>query len=157
VQRERFFTAWAELELEMTKSTPTTAKVGDQLPDVVFGPITRAMLALYAGASGDHNPIHIDIDMAKKSGLPDVFAQGMLSFGVLARVPTGWAGTGNLRSFGSRFVSMTQVHDVITCTGEIAEIFQSGAERRAKISLSATAQDGRKTLTGEAVVALPQA
>jgi len=139
----------------MTESTPAAAKIGDQLPQIVYGPISRTTLALYAGASGDHNPIHIDSDMAKSAGLDDVFAQGMLSFGVLARVPKSWAGTENLRAFGIRFVSMTQVHDVITCAGEIVEIFHDSGEKRARISLAATAQDGRKTLTGEAVVALP--
>ena len=139
----------------MTDSTPATAKIGDCLPRIVFGPISRATLALYAGASGDHNPIHIDIDMAKNAGLPDVFAQGMLSFGVLARVPQSWAGIENIRSFGARFVSMTQVHDVITCSGEIVEILREKGETTARISLTATAQDGRKTLAGEAVVALP--
>jgi acyl dehydratase len=150
----RFFIDWLETEDSMTNCTPTTAKAGDQLPQLVFGPISRETLALYAGASGDHNPIHIDIDMAKRSGLPDVFAQGMLSFGVLARVPQDWVGIGNLRSFGTRFVSMTQVHDIITCTGKVTEVFQAAGERRARIALTATAQDGRKTLTGEAVVAL---
>jgi acyl dehydratase len=141
----------------VTDTTPATAKVGDRLPELVFGPITRAKLALYAGASGDHNPVHIDIDMAKASGLPDVFAQGMLSFGILARVPKNWAGQENLRSFGARFVSMTQVHDTITCTGEVTDVFQADGETRAKIALTATAQDARKTLSGEAVVALSKA
>lgn len=136
------------------RDTPLNATVGDRLPLIVFGPISRATLALYAGASGDHNPIHIDSDMAKTSGMPDVFAQGMLSFGVLARIPTEWAGTDRLRSFGARFVSMTQVHDVITCAGEVTELFESDGERRARVAVSATAQDGRKTLIGEAVVAL---
>jgi acyl dehydratase len=139
----------------MAEKARSDAKVGDQLPSLVFGPITRAKLALYAGASGDHNPIHIDIDMAKASGLPDVFAHGMLSFGVLARVPKSWGGQENLRSFGARFVSMTQVHDVITCAGEITEISSVDGEKQARVALTATAQDGRKTLTGEAIVALP--
>jgi acyl dehydratase len=51
-------------------------KVGDRIIDKTFPKITRAMLALYAGASGDHNPIHIDSDFAKAAGFPDVFAQG---------------------------------------------------------------------------------
>lgn len=128
--------------------------VGDHLPDITLGPISRATLALYAGASGDHNPIHIDSDMAKAAGMPDVFAQGMLSFGVLARVPTEWAGSARLRSFGARFLSITQVHDVITCAGEVVDLFEEAGERRARIAVTATAQDGRKTLAGEAVVAL---
>ena len=45
-------------------------------------------LALFAGASGDHNPIHIDIDFARKAGMPDVFAHGMLSMAWLGRLLT---------------------------------------------------------------------
>lgn len=134
--------------------TALPANVGDRLPAITFGPISRATLALYAGASGDHNAIHIDSDMAKASGMPDVFAQGMLSFGVLARVAAEWAGADRLRSFGARFVSMTQVHDLVTCTGEVTECFEVDGERRARVAVTATAQDGRRTLTGEAVVAL---
>jgi acyl dehydratase len=130
------------------------AKVGDALPPIMFGPISRGTLALYAGASGDHNLIHIDSDMAKSSGVDDVFAQGMLSFGVLGRVPAEWAGQERLRSFAARFVSMTQVHDLITCGGEITELFEAEGERRARVAMIATAQDGRTTLTGEAVVAI---
>jgi acyl dehydratase len=136
----------------MTPVSLAAAKPGDMLPEIQFGPITRGVLALYAGASGDHNLIHIDIDMAKASGMPDVFAHGMLSFGVLARVPTEWAGAERLRSFSARFVAMTQVHDLITCRGEITEVFDTEGARDARIALTATTQDGRTTLTGEAIV-----
>ena len=43
--------------------------VGDELPAVAFGPYSRKLLALYAGASGDHNDIHIDVDFARAAGL----------------------------------------------------------------------------------------
>lgn len=128
-------------------------QVGDDLPPMTFGPITRTMLALYAGASGDHNPAHIDSDFAKQAGLPDVFAHGMLSFGGLTRIVTQWAGIGRLRSFGARFVSMTQVHDLISFSGAVVERFEAEGETRLRVSLVAVAQDGRQTLLGEAVVA----
>lgn len=138
----------------MTIDRFDNVKAGDALPQTTFGPITRGMLALYAGASGDHNPIHIDSDFAKKSGMPDVFAQGMLSFGGLAQVVTKWAGVDRLRSFGARFVSMTQVHDLITCAGTVTERFEEDGETRLRITVTATAQDGRQTLAGEAVVSV---
>lgn len=138
----------------MTLENFSTAKVGDELPPATFGPVTRGMLALYAGASGDHNPIHIDSDFAKQAGLPDVFAQGMLSFGGLAQVVTKWAGIGQLRSFGARFVSMTQVHDLIACSAVVADRFEADGETRLRLNLVAQAQDGRQTLVGEAVVAV---
>jgi hypothetical protein len=78
----------------------------------------------------------------------------MLSFGVLAQVATRWAGIEHLRAFGARFVSITQVHDLITCTGEIIERMDVAGETQVRVALTATAQDGRQTLTGEAIVAL---
>lgn len=138
----------------MTAVNVKTAAIGAVLPEVEFGPIARATLALYAGASGDHNPAHIDIDFARQAGLPDVFAHGMLSFGALTRVVTNWAGISALREFGARFVSITQVHDRITCKATILERFEADGEQRARLAIVATAQDGRETLNGDAVVAL---
>ena len=63
-------------------------KVGDQLKPIVLPPISRHQLALYCGGSGDHNPIHVDLDFAKKFGFKDVFAHGMLSMGFLGRLVT---------------------------------------------------------------------
>ncbi len=123
------------------------------VPVITFGPITRAMLALYAGASGDHNAIHIDSDFARAAGQPDVFAHGMLSFGILARVATDFAGTSALRSFQAKFVSITQLGDVVTCTGCVTGRFEVDGETRISIELEAHAQDGRTTLTGTAVIA----
>ncbi len=132
----------------------TQAEVGAALPEVEFGPISRGTLALYAGASGDHNPAHIDTDFAKKAGLPDVFAQGMLSFGVLSQVVTRWAGVDRVREIGARFASITQVHDRITCKATVTERFEADGEQRVRLALTASAQDGRETLVGDAVVAV---
>jgi acyl dehydratase len=129
-------------------------KAGDALPPLELPPISRLDLALYCGASGDHNPIHVDIDFAKAAGMPDVFAHGMLSFGVLSRVVTNWAGIARLREFGARFVSITQVHDLITFKARVTERFEVDGEPRARLALVAVAQDGRETLKGDAVVAL---
>ena len=41
--------------------------VGDRVVNKTFPPISRHTLALYCGASGDHNPIHVDLDFAKKA------------------------------------------------------------------------------------------
>ena len=56
------------------------------------------MLALFAGASGDHNPIHIDLDVARSAGLDDVFAHGMLSMAYLGLWLTAGVPQERLRS-----------------------------------------------------------
>ena len=60
----------------MAHGNLSNVQVGDQLPELELPPITREQLALFDGASGDHNPIHIDIDFARRAGMPDVFAHG---------------------------------------------------------------------------------
>ena len=66
----------------------TRIDAGAELPPLTVEPISRATLALFAGASGDHNPIHIDLDVARSAGLDDVFAHGMLSMAYLGRLLT---------------------------------------------------------------------
>ena len=89
-------------------------KVGDVLPAFSTEPISRWNLAMYLGASGDHNPIHVDIDFARKAGLPDVIAHGMLSMAWLGRLLTNWVPQQRLRGYGVRFLAMTQVGERIT-------------------------------------------
>ena len=57
----------------MTDITFDSINVGDEIPVLTKDPISRYTLALYCGASGDHNPIHVDSDFAKGAGMPDVF------------------------------------------------------------------------------------
>ena len=133
-------------------------KVGDVLPAFTTPPISRFTLALYCGASGDHNPMHVDSDYAKAGGSPDVFAHGMLSMGYLGRLLTDWLPQRQWREYGVRFVAITQVGEAITCSGTVTELFEvrvgDQVERRARLSLQTTNQHGQVKLTGDAVLAL---
>lgn len=133
----------------------TQIELGTELPPLGLAPISRATLALFAGASGDHNPIHIDIDNAKSAGMDDVFAHGMLSMAYLGRLLTNWVPQRDIRSFGVRFAAITPVHATPTCTGRVTSIEDVDGERRARIELAVTLADGTTTLAGDAVVALP--
>lgn len=127
-------------------------QVGMAIPELELPPVSRATLALYAGASGDHNPMHIDSDFAKKAGMPDVFAHGMLPMAYLGRLLTNWLPQSQLRKFSNRFAAITNIHDVITCSGEVVDITENGDEKIAKLKITAKNQDGVKTLVGEAEV-----
>ncbi|TJY62973.1 dehydratase [Sinimarinibacterium sp. CAU 1509] len=131
-----------------------SVQVGDMLPPLQKPPITRHTLALFCGASNDHNPIHVDIDFARAAGMPDVFAHGMLSMAYLGQLLTHWVPQSALRSFAVRFSSITQLKDSITCQGRITEKFVDNGEHRARIELKAVNQDNDVKLIGEAVVAL---
>ena len=129
-------------------------KAGDALPAFTTPPVTRLTLALYCGASGDHNPMHVDIDFARAGGSPDVFAHGMLSMGYLGRLLTNWVPQAQIRGYGVRFVAITQVGEAITCSGTVTELLQVNGERRARLTLQTTNQHGQVKLTGDATIAL---
>ncbi|GMV61820.1 MAG: MaoC-like dehydratase [Parvibaculum sp.] len=130
-----------------------TAEKGAVIGQLTTAPIIRHTLALYCGASGDHNPIHVDIDFARAAGMPDVFAHGMLSMAYLGRLLTDLVPQTTLRSFSTRFTSITQLGAAITCTAKLLERFKEGGEDRARLELSAVDQNNDVKLLGEAVVA----
>jgi acyl dehydratase len=130
------------------------ASVGAELPELELAPISRTTLALFAGASGDHNPIHLDLDVAQSAGMPDVFAQGMLSMAYLGRLLTNWVPQEKIRTFEVRFSAITPIHGQPTARGRIAALEVVDGETLASLELSVTLADGTVTLSGHAVVAI---
>ena len=139
----------------MTLPDWTTLQAGDELPALQLPPNSRLALALYCGASGDHNPIHVDTDFAKSAGMPDVFAHGMLSAAWLGRLLTNWVPQSAIRSLEVRFAAITQVGETITCTGKVTEKFEDKGQRMARLQLATANQDGVTKLSGEALVVWP--
>ena len=124
-------------------------RVGDAIPTLTTAPISRTTLALFAGASGDHNPIHIDIDFARKAGMDDVFAHGMLVMAYLGRALTDWIPQSSLKNFGVRFTAITNLRDAITCTGNIVD--KDDDNKRIRVEIQAANGEGDIKLAGEAV------
>ncbi|UGA46141.1 MaoC family dehydratase [Bradyrhizobium quebecense] len=135
----------------MSSSVPA---VGDRIVHKEFPPISRHRLALYCGASGDHNPIHVDIDFAKQAGFPDVFAHGMLVMGYLGQALTDAVSPSRIRSFSTRFAAITQLGAALTCEGTVTDLIEQGGEKRAKLALTTKDQNGEIKLAGEAIIAL---
>ena len=139
------------------KTLPTydSIQIGDELPPLQLPAVSRTTLALFGGASGDHNPIHIDTDFARRSGMPDVFAQGMLGMAWLGRVLTAWAPQSQLRRFDARFQGITHLGNAMSCTGRVIEKLEHNAERCVRIELQSANQFGQTKIVGQALVALP--
>ena len=77
----------------------------------------------YAGASGDFNPIHIDVDFAKSVGLPQNILHGLYSMAQVARACTSAAGGDprSLRRLSVQFRGLGFPEQEIAVTGEVAE------------------------------------
>lgn len=134
----------------MTAVAERTWQVGDRIGPLAIDPLTRTTLALFAGGSGDHNPIHVDVDVARASGLDDVFAHGMLSMAYLGRLLTDAFGVHALTSFSTRFTAITPVGAAPLCTAQIVALEGSLVTLELRVELP----DGTVTLTGAATVLL---
>lgn len=128
--------------------------VGERIVHKTFPPITRHTLALYCGASGDRNPMHVDLDFAKKAGFPDVFSHGMLVMAYLGQALTDAVRPADIRSFSTRFAAITQLGARLTCEGHVTELLENNGEKRAKLALTTKDENGEVKLAGEAIVAL---
>jgi len=136
-------------------AAPADLHVGDALPELVRGPITRGTLALFAGASNDHVLLHIDSDFAKAAGMDDVFAHGMLSMAYLGQLLTAHFSPVRLREWHVRFVAITPLHATVHCFAKVVEIFVGDdGGRLARLQIGARTGNGLPTLAGHAVVAL---
>jgi acyl dehydratase len=123
---------------------------GMMLAPLRIDPISRKTLALFAGASGDHQPSHIDIEAARAKGRPDVIAHGMLIMAYLGRMVTDLVPQDRIRSFRTRFVATTPVHAEPLCTGRVVTV-ENGL---AMLELTVQLGDGTVVAKGEAVVAV---
>ena len=135
------------------------AAIGEELFPLVKPPITQEQLQRYAEASGDHNPIHLDEEAARRVGLDSVIAQGMLSMAFLGQfinqrisdVPQAY-----LTHLKVRFISMVRLGDSITCHGTVkARTTEDGEHEFVTVECWAQNQTGEKVTTGEAVVSIP--
>ena len=95
-------------------------QVGDTAP-AIDHELTRTDLVMYAGASGDFNPMHTDEVAAQAAGLPSVFGHGMFSAGLLATAITNYVGVGNLASYRMRFTKQTWPGEVLTTNISVIE------------------------------------
>ncbi|GAA1300009.1 MaoC family dehydratase [Planotetraspora phitsanulokensis] len=131
-------------------------QVGQEIPAVEYQ-VRRVNLVMYAGASGDFNPIHWNERHAKSVGLPDVIAHGMFTMAEGGRFVTDWAGDpGAVVDYGVRFSSMVVVPDddqgaTITISGVIEDKLE---DKRVVVALNARSGDARVLSKARAVVQL---
>ena len=139
----------------MDKLSLSELKPGDNLPIFVTAPITRQTLAVYCGASGDHNPIHVDIDFAKQSGLDDVIAHGMLVMSYCSRALLEYFPQTSIVKFDTRFIAMTHVGDQIRILITINDEIYADEKSLLNLAFTAENQYGDTKTTGTATVARP--
>jgi acyl dehydratase len=130
--------------------------IGDAIPTLTKGPIAKLQHVMYAGASGDFNPLHTDDDFAKAVGMKDgVIAHGMLIMGFVGQAITSWVPKKSLRKFGVRFAGMTKPGNTITVSGKVIDKKQEGGENLVVCEVVAQDETGDVKVTGSFSAALP--
>ena len=122
-------------------------KVGDSKTTVVFDNLTRSQIVMYAGASGDYNPLHSDeLFTTKIAGYPSVFAHGMLTMGMTGKMLTDYVGDARLTKYGVRFTSQVWPGDTLEATATVTEV----GGGLAKFDVRTVNQNGVEVLSGYA-------
>lgn len=153
------------------ENTPVQPGEAPRLADLTKGevigtrsvPLTRADLVAYAGASGDHNPIHWSESFAAGVGLPGVIAHGMLTMGAAVQLVTDWAGDpGAVVDYQTRFTGMVPVADttgqadddgapvpgaVLEVTGTVGAVDEAAGTVRIDLAVTVPALEKPRVLT----------
>lgn len=125
----------------------TNIKAGDTYTECLVEDLSRTQIVMYAGASGDYNPVHTDEKFTKEiAGYPSVFAHGMLTMGMTGRMLTNYVGDGRLTKYGVRFTSQVWPGDTLNSTATVVDV----TEGIVNLSVETTNQDGTLVLSGYA-------
>ena len=122
-------------------------KGGDTYTERVVEDLKRTQVVMYAGASGDYNPVHTDeLFTTQVAGYPGVFAHGMLTMGMTGRMLTNYVGDGRLTEFGVRFTNQVFPGDTLDSTATVTAI----SEGLVEIDVSTVNQEGNEVAKGSA-------
>jgi acyl dehydratase len=130
-------------------------EVGTELPAQTY-PVARLNLVMYAGASGDFNPIHWNERFAKSVGLPDVIAHGMFTMAEAGRFVTDWVGDpGAVIDYGVRFSSPVVVPDEAGTTLEVSgKVEEKLDDNQVVVALTARCAEQKVLTQAKATVRL---
>lgn len=128
---------------------------GTEIPALVKYPTTM-QLVKYASASGDYYQIHYDKDFALSQGLPGLIVHGWLALGFLGQMVTDWIGeAGALLKINGSYRGINNVHEDLICNGKVTRKYTENGRNCARLDIWVENPKGDKTVTGNAVIALP--
>lgn len=117
--------------------------------------VTSRMVELFADATGDRNPVHLDEEIAARSQFGGRIAHGMLTAGfVSAAIASKMPGPGAIYLGQTlRFTRPVRIGDTVKVRLEVLEII--AAKRRVRLATVCTNQHGETVMDGEATVMVP--
>ena len=117
--------------------------------------VTEADIVLFAGISGDFNPVHVCEEYAKKTFFGGRIAHGVIPVALLSAAMAKLPGLVILISHSSRFLRPVKIGDTITAIAEVPDT----RKEKGIVTLKNTCvnQDGEVVVEGETTVRLYEA
>lgn len=114
--------------------------------------VTETDVVMYAGITGDFNPMHVDQTYAQGTPFGGRIAHGMLTAGFISAVlGMKLPGEGSIyMSQSLRFTRPVRIGDTITARIEVIELFPQ--KKRVRLATTCRNQNGEGVLDGEALV-----
>lgn len=114
--------------------------------------ITEADIVLFAGVSGDFNPVHMAEEYAKKTMFGGRIAHGVIALGLISAAMTRLPGVVIFLSDTNKFLAPVRIGDTITATGEATAVRKDKGIVTLKVRC--TNQKGEALVEGEWTVRL---
>ena len=116
--------------------------------------VTEADVVMFAGISGDTNPVHLDEEFAKETMFQGRIAHGMLSASFISTVlGTKLPGPGAIYlSQNLKFKAPVRCGDTVSATATITDIV---TDKKRVVMLTICSVRNKVVLEGEAIVMVP--
>ncbi|MDR3270310.1 MAG: MaoC family dehydratase [Peptococcaceae bacterium] len=113
--------------------------------------ITETDVVMFAGISGDMNPLHMDDEYAKTTQFKSRIAHGALVASLLGPAGASFFGCESVyMAHTQRFLAPVRIGDTITATVEVKEMIPE--KKRIKTYSTCTNQHGALVVAGESLI-----
>jgi acyl dehydratase len=128
-------------------------KVGDEIPPLVKGPVTRQHLVEWCAAENDYYHLHYDERVAERMKMPGTPIQGTYKFALLGQLVTRWIGnSATLKNIECSYRGLSLEGDTLTCKGKVTRVAKVGKGGLVDLELWCENSDGTRSTLGNAIV-----
>ena len=126
-------------------------KMGQNIPNLVKGPVRVRQLARFAAATGEFVDIHYDKDFALNAGLSDIIIQGLYKTAVISQMLKDWTGSAQtIKRINVRHLGMDVAGNTLTAGGKVSKV--EGGKVECEVWIDN--QFGHRTVHGTAFIVI---
>jgi len=131
------------------KGKASAVQVGDKIGPLQFPEMNQTWVAQWAGATGDYNPIHLDAEAAKGSGMSGTIVHGMLSATLTTRVFGYWLGSSaRITKSNTKFAAPVVPGDRLVMQAEVTAVEAKEQGVEVEWTYTVCLENGKAVLEG---------